>query len=610
MTPATSTTWRCRVRKGWNALRYSVGLVARVGRWRAAVWALSLILLQNVGLLGALISASLIDAIVERNEPRAVVLGISMALLLASVQVVLCLLLSFQPKVEEVVLARFDEELVATTLALPAHLHAAPEVQDRLEQLRQQRSAPHNLTYAALAFVSLAANLIVSVVLLGSFSLILLVLPLFGLPLIYARGKQTRSFINLQQEIAQDRRLALGLFRTSTSAAQADEVRLFGMGPTLISRWQTVRVRADHRADVVGVQTAVPVAAAEVFFGLGFIGALTLIVRQALRGEATTGDVLLLTSLAASLTRLLGGLAGISGWLGTVMGTVQRYLWLRERLVQHRAELTAEGELVPAPTALREGIRLVGVTHTYAGAERPALADVDLHLPAGATVALVGENGAGKSTLTALLLGLLDPSEGHVQVDDLPLRQIDPVAWNDATSVVLQDHAKFELVTQETVGIGLVPRIDDRPLVQAAVSRAAADSVVNDLPEGLDSPLGTSYGQGGRDLSGGQWQRLAVARGLMRETPLLLVMDEPTAALDAQAESELFSSYSAAARRAAGATGGITVLVSHRFSTVRSADLIVVLDQGRVVEQGNHGQLMALGGLYAELYDLQASGYR
>ena len=598
------------MRKAFNALRYSLGLVARVGRWRALVWALSLGLLQNVGLLMAVISRSLVDAIVAQDASRAVVLGITVALLLASIQVVLCLLLSFQPKVEEAVLARFDEELVATTLALPAHLHSSPEVQDRLEQLRQQRAAPNNLTYAALAFTFLAANLVVSIVLLGRFSLVLLLLPLFGLPLIYARGKQTRAFISLQQEIAQDRRLALGLFRTSTSAAQADEVRLFGMGPTLISRWQTVRLRADHRADVVGVRMSIPVAAAELFFGLGFIGALVLIVRQALRGEATTGDVLLLTSLAASLTRLLGGLAGISGWLGTVMGTVQRYLWLRERLAQHVAELTQEGDLVAAPAALRDGIRLVDLSHTYAGADRPALAHVDLHLPAGATVALVGENGAGKSTLTAVLLGLLDPSEGHVLVDDLRLRQIEPSAWNDATSVVLQDHAKFELVTQETVGIGDVPRITDRPMVQAAVTRAAADTVVDDLPDGLDSALGTSYGQGGRDLSGGQWQRLAVARGLMRETPLLLVMDEPTAALDAQAESELFSSYSAAARRAAKANGGITVLVSHRFSTVRSADLIVVLDQGEVVEQGNHGQLMAQGGLYAELYDLQASGYR
>ncbi len=598
------------MRKALNSLRYSLGLVARVGRWRALVWALSLGLLQNVGLLMAVISRSLVDAIVAQNESRAVLLAITVALLLASIQVVLCLLLSFQPKVEEAVLARFDEELVATTLALPAHLHSSPEVQDRLEQLRQQRAAPSNLTYAALAFTFLAANLVVSIVLLGSFSLVLLLLPLFGLPLIYARGKQTRAFISLQQEIAQDRRLALGLFRTSTSAAQADEVRLFGMGPTLISRWQHVRLRADHRADVVGVRMSIPVAAAELFFGMGFIGALFLIVRQALRGEATTGDVLLLTSLAASLTRLLGGLAGISGWLGTVMGTVQRYLWLRERLAQHVAELTEEGELVAAPSSLQDGIRVVDLSHTYAGADRPALTHVDLHLPAGATVALVGENGAGKSTLTAVLLGLLDPSDGHVQVDDLRLRQIEPSAWNDATSVVLQDHAKFELVTQETVGIGHVPRITDRPVVQAAVTRAAADTVVDDLPEGLDSALGTSYGQGGRDLSGGQWQRLAVARGLMRETPLLLVMDEPTAALDAQAESELFSSYSAAARRAAKANGGITVLVSHRFSTVRSADLIVVLDQGEVVEQGNHGQLMALGGLYAELYDLQASGYR
>ncbi len=424
----TSMTWRCRVRKGLRALRYSVGLVVRVGRWRALAWAASFGLLQFVGLLIGLLTRAMVDAIVARDEPRAVAVAVAVALVLASIQLALCVLLSFQPKVQEITLATFDQELVETTLALPAHLHSSPEVQDRLEQLRQQRSAAMNLTYAALAFCFLAANLVVSVVLLGSFSLVMLLLPLFGLPLIYARGKQTRAFISLQQEIAQDRRLALGLFRTSTSAEQASEVRTFGLGPLLVQRWQTVRLRADHRADTVGVQQAIPVALAELFFGLGFIGALTLIVRQALRGDASVGDVILFTSLAASLTRLLGGLAGISGWLGTVMGTVQRFLWLRERLAQHRAELTATGDLVPPPAALRDGIHLVGVTHSYAGADRPALTDVDLHLPAGSTVALVGENGAGKSTLTALLLGLLEPSRGtgrgrrHPSASDRPGR--------------------------------------------------------------------------------------------------------------------------------------------------------------------------------------------
>lgn len=593
-----------------SALFYSLALVARVGRWRALVWAVSLALLQTIGLIIGLFTRGIVDAIVASDSSRAVALSVGIALLLGSIQVAMSLLLSFEPKVEEATLAAFDQELVQTTLDLPAYLHSAPEVQDRLEQLRQQRSAAYHLTFAFLLFVNLSVNLVISVVLLGSFSLVLLTLPLFGVPVIFARGRQTRAFISLQQEIAQDRRHALGLFKVSTTAAQAGELRTFGIGSLLIQRWQTVRLRADHRADVVGIQQSIPVAAAELFFGLGFIGALTLIVRQALRGEASVGDVILFTSLAAGLTRLLGGLAGISGWLGTVMGTIQRFLWLRERLARHQAELRVDGELVEAPASLHDGIRLVGVSHAYAGADRPALDGVDLHLPAGSTIALVGENGAGKTTLTAVLLGLLDPGGGRVEVDGVPLRRIDPYAWNAATSVVLQDHAKFELRAQETIGIGLVPSIDDRPLVESAVTRAAASSVIADLPQGLDSALGTSYGQGGRDLSGGQWQRLAVARGLMRETPLLLVMDEPTAALDAQAESELFSSYSAAARRAAGATGGITVLVSHRFSTVRSADLIVVLDQGRVVEQGNHGQLMALGGLYAELYDLQASGYR
>jgi len=211
------------VRKAWDSLRYSLSLVVRVGRWRTLVWVGSLGLLHFVGLFLGLISRGVVDAIVGQDVSRAVTLSLLVALLLAGYQVSTCVMLSFMPKVEEVVLASFDQELVETTLALPAHLHSSPEVQDRLEQLRQQRSAPYNLTYAALSFVFLGLNLVISVVLLSSFSFILLTLPLFGLPLIYARGKQTRAFISLQQEIAEDRRLALGLFRISTSAAQASE---------------------------------------------------------------------------------------------------------------------------------------------------------------------------------------------------------------------------------------------------------------------------------------------------------------------------------------------------------------------------------------------------
>lgn len=593
-----------------KALRFSLSLTFVGSPWRTTTWIVSNGVLQFTGLIVSLLIRSLVNSIVAGDVDRAVLLGVCMAGVLALVHVMLCVMLAFFPKVEELGSARFDQELIETTLRLPAHVHASSDVQDRLEVLRNQRSAPVELTYATMIMVFIVINLVATIGLLGSFSLLLLLLPVLGLPLVWARHLQTQKSIAVQLETAEDYRVSYALFRTSTAAEQASEVRTFGMGPLLLDRWGDRRRRADGRMNDVSWRTAIPVLGCELLFGVGFMASLVLVVREAMAGRATIGDVVLFTSLAAALTGMLAGLAGIYGWLGYTLGVIGKYLWIRDRLAAHEAELAAAHDLHPAPAFLQEGIRLVDVTHTYVGAPEPALRGVNLLLPAGATVALVGENGAGKSTLTGLLLGLLQPSEGAVLVDDQPLAALAPTSWHDATSVVLQDHAKFELQTQQSIGIGHVPHIDDRPHVEGAVQRAAAGTVIDDLPDGLDTDLGNSYGQGGRELSGGQWQRLAVARGLMRDAPLLLVMDEPTAALDAQAESELFSSYSQAARRAAAVNGGITLLVSHRFSTVRSADLIVVLDKGQVVEQGDHATLMALDGLYAELYELQASGFR
>jgi ATP-binding cassette subfamily B protein len=236
------------------------------------------------------------------------------------------------------------------------------------------------------------------------------------------------------------------------------------------------------------------------------------------------------------------------------------------------------------------------------------LSDVDLELAAGSTVAFVGENGAGKSTLVKLLCRFYEPTEGTITVDGADLTRIDVDAWRRRVAAGFQDFMRFELVARESVGVGDLPLVGAAGEVEAAVDRAAARDVVDDLPEGLETQLGNSHSNG-HELSGGQWQKLALARAMMRERPLLLVLDEPTSALDASAEHELFERYAESARAVARATGGIAVFVSHRFSTVRMADLIVVVERGAVVEQGTHAELVALGGSYAELFALQASAY-
>jgi ATP-binding cassette subfamily B protein len=235
------------------------------------------------------------------------------------------------------------------------------------------------------------------------------------------------------------------------------------------------------------------------------------------------------------------------------------------------------------------------------------LDDVTLDLPAGSVVAIAGENGAGKTTLVKLLTRMYEPTSGAILVDGVNLSRIRAAEWRAAAAGAFQDFFRFEFTARESVGTGDVGRIAEDAAVRAGIARAGAEDVVARLASGLDTQLGPTW-PGGVDASFGQWQKLALARGFMRDQPLLLVLDEPTAALDAETEHALFERYAAAARSAA-ANGRITILVSHRFSTLRMADLIVVLDGARVVEAGTHDALMARKGRYAELYGIQASAY-
>jgi ATP-binding cassette subfamily B protein len=275
------------------------------------------------------------------------------------------------------------------------------------------------------------------------------------------------------------------------------------------------------------------------------------------------------------------------------------------------------------PAQLREGIVLEHVSFNYPGTTRRVLDDVSLSLKPGSVVALVGENGAGKTTLVKLLCKLYEPSAGQILIDRAPLARMEPSAWRARLSGAFQDFYRFELSARQSIGLGDLARLDDDAAVMGAVDRAGARDVIDGLRAGLDTQLGPTW-PGGVELSFGQWQKLALARGFMRKRPLLLVLDEPTAALDAETEHALFERYAAAARSNAGAGGNgsngssgnensaddrITILVSHRFSTVRMADQIVVLDGARVVEVGSHADLMRRRGTYAELYAIQAASY-
>jgi ATP-binding cassette subfamily B protein len=260
------------------------------------------------------------------------------------------------------------------------------------------------------------------------------------------------------------------------------------------------------------------------------------------------------------------------------------------------------------PVRLERGIRLEGVTFAYPGSDGTVLGPLHLELPAGASVALVGENGAGKTTLVKLLCGMYAPTAGRILVDGVDLATLPVARWRSRVTAAFQDFVRFQLFLHETVGVGDLARAGEDPVVAGAMDRAGAGELRERLPDGLSTRVGTGF-TGGRELSGGQWQRLALARGLMRSDPLLVVLDEPTASLDAPTESALFDRYAATARSLRAAQGTITLLVSHRFSTARTAHLIVVLEDGEVRETGAHAQLMAANGTYAELFALQARAY-
>jgi ATP-binding cassette subfamily B protein len=302
------------------------------------------------------------------------------------------------------------------------------------------------------------------------------------------------------------------------------------------------------------------------------------------------------------LSWYVGATVGEVGFLRMWMDSARRLAWLED----YARALTATADQ-PAPARLADGIRFEYVSFAYPGTDRLVLDDINLELPAGAVVAIVGENGAGKSTLVKLLAKMYEPSSGRILIDRTDLARIDADDWRTRLAGAFQDFFRFEFRARQSIGIGDLPRLDDETAVAAAVTHAGADAVIVRLPKGLDTQLGPTW-PGGVEVSFGQWQKLALARGFMREQPLVLVLDEPTAALDAETEHALFQRY-AAALRGNRRDGGITILVSHRFSTVRMADLIVVLDGARLVEMGTHDALMAKRGQYARLYGIQAAAY-
>ena len=436
------------------------------------------------------------------------------------------------------------------TIALEAHVarlqasvatiahQERPDFLNRLARLRDQVFVLDHLYMSIFSTCGWLLRLGVTIALLVSVHPVLALLAVFALPTMLTASWRPAVERTAYERGAPSARLARHLFTLAPTAAPGKEVRVTRIGGRLANERRAAFERWYGPIASVRRGSAVWHTLAWAVFGSAWAGAVAF-VSAGLRAPA--GDVLLVLAAGARLSAYIGATVGEIGFLrGIWMDGSQRLAWLED----YAASLVAQADL-PVPLELRQGIRFDHVSFAYPGTERLVLEDVTLDLPASAVVAIVGENGAGKTTLVKLLAKLYEPTSGAILVDGQPLARMPTDAWRERLAGAFQDFFRFELPARQSIGVGDVPRIDDEPAVVRAVNRAGAEDVIARWPAGLDTQLGPTW-PGGVDVSFGQWQKLALARGFMRDQPLLLVLDEPTAALDAETEHALFERYAAA----------------------------------------------------------------
>jgi ATP-binding cassette, subfamily B, bacterial len=566
-------------------------------------WAFILSLVAAVpDALLALWLALLASGVLEQDTARVRLAAVALALSAAGTWLLRTLSTRLQRRFRDRVTIALESHVarLQATVSTIAH-QERPEYMDRLSVLRDQVFVLDHMYMSLFSTCGWILRLGVTVTLLASIHPLLILLALFAVPTVLTSTWRPAVERRAQERGAQSNRLARHLFTLATTATAGKEVRVTGIGQRLMTdrreaweRWYAPIAQARWGS-------AVWHTLAWAVFGGAYVAGVVFVSSVL---AAPAASVLLVLAAGARLSAYIGATVGEIGFLrGIWMDGSQRLAWLED----YAASLVANAD-TPVPSRLDKGIRFEHVSFAYPGTDRLVLQDVSLDLPAGAVVAIVGENGAGKTTLVKLLGKFYEPTSGQIFVDDRPLARMPTDQWRSRLAGAFQDFFRFEFRARHTVGLGDVPRLDDEPAVVQAVGRAGADDVVARLTAGLETQLGPTW-PGGVEVSFGQWQKLALARGFMRDRPLLLVLDEPTAALDAETEHALFERYAAASHND-GQAGRITLLVSHRFSTVRMADLIVVLDGARVVEVGTHENLMARRGPYSELYTIQATAYR
>ena len=516
--------------------------------------------------------------------------------------------LTIRMRLREHTILFLDQKVMELAAGAPGlEHHERPDLQDHMELLRIDRGYLVNPFMPIAWTLASVIQIAVTVLVLARLHPVLALLPVAGVPSLLATIRVEGMREKVRRQEAERTRLLLHLLELTTEAPAGKEVRVFGLADELVRRHREVFDDVERAQVRFNVRSALIMATGWTTFALGYMAAIAFVALRAVDGALSVGAVVITFSMGAQINGQLSELVANITWFSRTANAIGRFRWLQKYADEAEAAVTPRDPR-PAPERLRDGVTLDDVGFAYPGTDVPVLDHVSLRLPAGSTVAIVGENGAGKTTLVKLLCRFYEPTHGTIEVDGTDLRCFAIDEWRARLAGGFQDFARLQFVALESVGVGDLRHFESEPAVVGALTRAAADDVLPSLPDGLATQLGRDF-DGGVELSVGQWQKVALGRAMMREAPLVLVLDEPTASLDAPTEHALFERFAGAAREAAAHNGAITVLVSHRFSTVRMADLIVVVAGGRVAEAGSHDQLMDADGMYAELYRLQARGY-
>jgi ATP-binding cassette subfamily B protein len=590
-------------------LARSLRLVWETNPWLTLGLGLTTLLLAFVPASTIYLNKLLLDAVVIaiRESARANYY-LRLIAILAGLQLLLNLVMSllstlsntFQQILQDETASRVQYLLIEHAHTLDMAFFERSEFYDKLQQVQQEAmlrpvmmiAGTFSLLRNALTFGSM---IVLLVRLEWWLAVIALVAPV---PAFIADARYGWRGFQLRRRQSQERRMQAYLVNLLTTDSYQKEIKIFNLGPFFIERFKQFAERflSEERRLVVRRYLA--------GFGWGTLttlvssGTFLYVAIQAIYGRVSIGDLTLYTQAANSVQNNFQNI--LSGF--SSMYEHNLYLSTLFEVLALRPEMPRPANPVPLERPFTRGIEFRNVTFYYEGRQEPALRNVSFKLEAGQTLAIVGRNGAGKTTLVKLLARLYDPQEGQILVNGHDIREYDPDELRREIGIIFQDFVQYQLLARENIGIGQVDFIEDRARITTAAQKSGADEVIARLPQGYETMLGRWFEEG-HHLSGGEWQKMALARGFMREAQIL-ILDEPTSALDAQAEHELFARMRELTR------GRIAIFISHRFSTVRVADLILVLERGEVIEQGSHEELMAHGGRYAELFNLQASSYR